>query len=154
MVGPDAERSATVRRFSDLFVVGAHLSVPLVAVIVRKGYGLGAMAMLGGDLKVPGATFAWPTGEVGPMGLEGSVRLGYRRELEAIEESTARKRAFDTLLADAYARGKATNAATTFELDDVIDPADTRRWVTAALPNTTVRAAGGAHQLSARSSER
>lgn len=147
MVGPEAERTATVRHFSRLFVVGAHLSVPLVAVVLRKGYGLGAMAMLGGSLKVPVATVAWPTGELGPMGLEGSVHLGFRRELEAIEDPVARQRAFDDHLAEAYARGKATNVAAFFELDDVIDPADTRRWVAATLPSAAERNPGATRRF-------
>ncbi|MFG2730533.1 carboxyl transferase domain-containing protein [Streptomyces canus] len=147
MVGPDAERTATVRHFSRLFVIGAHLSVPMVAVVLRKAYGLGAMGMLGGSLKVPVATVAWPTGELGPMGLEGSVRLGYRRELEAIEDPAAAQRAFDDLLAGAYARAKATSAAAVFELDDVIDPADTRRWVAATLPPVAQQAPGATRRF-------
>ena len=134
MVGPDAERTATVRHFSRMFVTGAKLSVPVVAVVLRKGYGLGAMAMVGGGFRVPAATVAWPTGEVGGMGLEGAVRLGYRRELEAIADPEERQRTFDELLAEEYRRGKAVNAAMVFELDDVIDPADTRRWIVEALP--------------------
>ncbi|NBE56162.1 acetyl-CoA carboxylase family protein, partial [Streptomyces boluensis] len=130
MVGPDAERTATVRHFSRLFVVGANLEVPMLAVVLRKAYGLGAMAMVGGGFRTPEATVAWPTGEVGPMGLEGAVRLGYRRELDAIEDPSARRRAFDELVAEHYDRGKAVNAATVFELDDVIDPAATRAWIT------------------------
>ncbi|MDI3409228.1 acetyl-CoA carboxylase family protein [Streptomyces cavernicola] len=134
MVGPDAEHTATVRHFSRLFVVGANLRVPVVAVVLRKAYGLGAMAMVGGGFRTPAATVAWPTGEVGPMGLEGAVRLGYRRELEAIDDPADRQRAFDELVAEHCDRGKAVNAATVFELDDVIDPADTRAWITGVLP--------------------
>jgi acetyl-CoA carboxylase carboxyltransferase component len=137
MVGPDAERTATVRHFSRLFVTGANLSVPLFAVVLRKGYGLGAMAMAGGSFRNPVATVAWPTGEIGGMGLEGAVRLGYRRELDAITDPQARQRAFDALLAEHYARGKAVNAAAVFELDDVIDPALTRRWITEAFVSHT-----------------
>lgn len=139
MVGPEAETAATVRHFGRVFVTGANLSVPVVAVLLRKAYGLGAMAMVGGGFRSPVATVAWPTGEIGAMGLEGSVRLGYRRELEAIEDPEARQRAFDELLAEAYDRGKAVNAAAVFELDDVIDPADTRHWISASLPTETVR---------------
>jgi acetyl/propionyl-CoA carboxylase alpha subunit len=142
MVGPDAERTATVRHFSRLFVAGAHLGVPLVAVVLRKAYGLGAMAMVGGGFRVPVATVAWPTGEAGPMGLEGAVRLGYRRELEAIEDPAARQRAFDELLDESYERGKAVNAAAVFELDDVIDPAQTRTWVVASLAGHEPRPSG------------
>ncbi|GAB2837065.1 hypothetical protein GCM10027176_46840 [Actinoallomurus bryophytorum] len=130
MVGPDAEETATVRHFSRMFVIGANLSVPLVMVILRKAYGLGAQAMGGGSLKVPVATVAWPTGELGGMGLEGAVRLGYRKELAAAEDPDA---LFDELVARSYERGKALSAATVYEIDDVIDPAATRHWITTAL---------------------
>jgi acetyl-CoA carboxylase carboxyltransferase component len=130
MVGPDAEATATVRHFARMFVTGANLSVPLVMVVLRKAYGLGAQAMGGGSLKAPVATVAWPTGELGGMGLEGAVRLGYRRELAAAEDPDA---LFEDLVARAYERGKALSAATVYELDDVIDPADTRRWIGQAL---------------------
>ncbi|MGH3375736.1 MAG: acyl-CoA carboxylase subunit beta, partial [Actinoallomurus sp.] len=130
MVGPEAERTATVRRFGRMFVTGANLSVPLVMVILRKAYGLGAQAMAGGSLKVPVATVAWPTGELGGMGLEGAVRLGYRRELAAAEDPDA---LFEELVARSYERGKALSAATVYEIDDVIDPAETRHWIRTAL---------------------
>ncbi|MCW2860856.1 MAG: carboxyl transferase, partial [Actinoallomurus sp.] len=130
MVGPDAEQTATVRHFSRMFVTGANLSVPIVTIILRKAYGLGAQAMAGGSLKVPVATVAWPTGELGGMGLEGAVRLGYRRELAEAEDPDA---LFDELVARSYERGKALSAATVYEIDDVIDPADTRHWIVTAL---------------------
>jgi acetyl-CoA carboxylase carboxyltransferase component len=133
MVGPAAEETATVRHFSRMFVAGANLRVPILMVITRKAYGLGAQAMGGGSLKVPLFTVAWPTGELGGMGLEGAVRLGFRRELEAIADPAERQAAFDELVAAAYERGRALNAATVFEIDDVIDPADTRRWIVTAL---------------------
>jgi len=133
MVGPEAERTATVRHFSRLFVTGANLSVPVCALILRKAYGLGAMAMLGGSTRVPVATGAWPSGEIGAMGLEGAVRLGHRRELAAIEDPVAREQAFQARVEELYAGGKALNAATVLEVDDVIDPADSRRWITAAF---------------------
>ncbi|MBW8487650.1 biotin carboxylase [Actinomadura sp. PM05-2] len=131
MVGPDAERTATVRHFSRLFVVGANLRVPLVTVVLRKGYGLGAQAMAGGGFKAPLATVAWPTGEIGGMGLEGAVRLGFRKELAEADDPEAM---FDGMVALAYEHGKALNAASAFELDDVIDPADTRRWISGVMP--------------------
>ncbi|GAA3763505.1 acetyl/propionyl-CoA carboxylase alpha subunit/acetyl-CoA carboxylase carboxyltransferase component [Spinactinospora alkalitolerans] len=130
MVGPEAERTATVRHFARLFVNGANLSVPICTVVLRKGYGLGAQAMAGGSFRAPMATVAWPTGEIGAMGLEGAVRLGARRELEAIADPEERRRRFEALVAAYYDSGKAHNAATVFELDDVIDPAETRRWIT------------------------
>jgi acetyl-CoA carboxylase carboxyltransferase component len=133
MVGPDAERTATVRHFSRMFVVGAHLRVPLCAIVLRKAYGLGAMAMAGGSLKVPLATVAWPTGEFGGMGLEGAVKLGFARELAAITDPVARQSTLDQMIAAAYEHGKALNAASMFEIDDVIDPVVTREWITAAL---------------------
>lgn len=133
MVGPDAERSATVRHFSRMFVTGANLSVPLCAVVLRKAYGLGVMAMAGGSLKVPLATVAWPTGEFGPMGLEGAVKLGFAKELAAIDDPARRQEWFDDMVRLAYEHGKALNVASVFEIDDVIDPASTRDWITATL---------------------
>jgi acetyl-CoA carboxylase carboxyltransferase component len=130
MVGVESEKTATVRHFSRLFVIGANLSVPIGTVVVRKAYGLGAQAMAGGSTKVPRFTVGWPSSEFGPMGLEGSVRLGMRRELEAIEDDAARAAAYEAAVAAAYERGKGLNVAAHWEIDDVIDPADTRRWIT------------------------
>ncbi|WP_394435853.1 carboxyl transferase domain-containing protein [Streptomyces sp. SGAir0957] len=133
MVGPDAERTATVRQFADLFVAGARLTVPLVCLVLRKAYGLGAMAMMGGSTRAPLATAAWPSGEFGGMGLEGAVRLGHRRELAAIDDPAERERAFAARVAELYERGKAVNAAAALEIDAVIDPAESRSWLLAAI---------------------
>jgi acetyl-CoA carboxylase carboxyltransferase component len=133
MVGPDAEATALVRHCSRLFVTGANVTVPTVAVVLRKAYGLGAQAMMGGSTKAPLACVAWPTAEFGGMGLEGAVRLGYRRELDAAAGDAERQRLFDELVARAYEVGKGLSVASYFEIDDVIDPADTRRWVTTIL---------------------
>jgi acetyl-CoA carboxylase carboxyltransferase component len=130
MVGPDAETQAAVRRFGRMFVLGARLTVPLGMIILRKGYGLGAMAMAGGSFRAPQFTVAWPTGEIGGMGLEGAVRLGYSKELAAVDNPAERQTLFDRLVAAAYEHGKALRAATTFELDDVIDPSTSRAWIT------------------------
>ncbi len=130
MVGPEAEQTALVRHVSRLFVTGANLTVPTGTIILRKGYGLGAQAMAGGTFKAPLFCVAWPTGEVGGMGLEGAVRLGYRKELEAIADPDERERTFQEMVARMYEHGKALNAASHFEIDDVIDPADSRRWIT------------------------
>jgi acetyl/propionyl-CoA carboxylase alpha subunit/acetyl-CoA carboxylase carboxyltransferase component len=130
MVGPDAEKQAAVRRFGRMFVLGARLTVPLGMIILRKGYGLGAMAMAGGSFHAPQFTVAWPTGEIGGMGLEGAVRLGFSKELAAAADPAEREQLFDRLVAAAYQHGKALRAATTFELDDVIDPSDSRAWIT------------------------
>ncbi len=129
MVGPDAETQAAVRRFGRMFVLGARLTVPVGMIILRKGYGLGAMAMAGGSFRAPQFTVAWPTGEIGGMGLEGAVRLGFSKELAAEADPVKRQQLFDKLVAAAYEHGKALRAATTFELDDVIDPADSRAWI-------------------------
>jgi acetyl-CoA carboxylase carboxyltransferase component len=129
MVGPAAERTATVRHFARLFLGGANLSVPTGTVVLRKGYGLGAQAMAGGGFKVPLFAVAWPTAEFGAMGLEGAVRLGMRRELEAIDDGQERERVFQATVAAAYERGRGVNMAAYGEIDDVIDPADTRRWI-------------------------
>ncbi len=130
MVGPDAEKEAAVRRFGRMFVLGARLTVPVGMIILRKGYGLGAMAMAGGSFRAPQFTVAWPTGEIGGMGLEGAVRLGFSKELAAVGDPVERQEVFDKLVAAAYQHGKALRAATTFELDDVIDPAASRAWIT------------------------
>jgi len=133
MVGPEAEKTALVRHVSRMFVTGASLTVPFFTIVLRKGYGLGAQAMAGGSFKAPIFTVAWPTGEFGGMGLEGAVKLGYRRELEAIEDEAEREKVFEEMVARMYEHGKALNAATYFEIDDVIDPADSRRLISAAL---------------------
>jgi acetyl-CoA carboxylase carboxyltransferase component len=133
MVGPEAEKTALVRHVSRMFVTGASLTVPFFTIVLRKGYGLGAQAMAGGSFKAPIFTVAWPTGEFGGMGLEGAVKLGFRRELDAIEDDDERERTFEEMVARMYEHGKALNTATYFEIDDVIDPADSRRWITAAL---------------------
>jgi len=133
MVGPGSEATAAVRHMSRLFVTGANLSVPCATVILRKAYGLGAQAMAAGSFKAPEFVVAWPTGELGGMGLEGAVRLGFRAELEAEPDPAARQRLLDEMVAAAYEHGKGLNVAAQFEIDDVIDPADTRRWITSAL---------------------
>jgi acetyl-CoA carboxylase carboxyltransferase component len=133
MVGPEVEKTALVRHCSRLFVTGANVSVPMVSVVLRKSYGLGAQAMMGGSTKAPLACVAWPTGEFGGMGLEGAVRLGYRKELAAIADADERERTFQQMVDRMYAVGKAVNVASHYEIDDVIDPADTRRWITAIL---------------------
>ncbi len=133
MVGPDAEAQALVRRASRLLVAGAALRVPLVAVILRRGYGLGAQAMTGGSLHEPLLTVAWPGAHLGPMGLEGAVRLGMRKELEAIADPDEREELVRRATAAAQDNAKALNAAQLFEIDDVIDPADTRAVITATL---------------------
>ena len=133
MVGPEIERTALVRHCSRLFVTGANLSVPLVTVILRKAYGLGAQAMAGGHTKRPMLTVAWPTAEHGGMGLEGQMKLGFRNELAAISDPEARTARYNELVAAAYERGKALNAGVAFAFDDVIDPADTRRCVIRTL---------------------
>jgi acetyl-CoA carboxylase carboxyltransferase component len=133
MVGPQVEETALVRHCSRLFVTGANLSVPMVAVVLRKAYGLGAQAMMGGSTKSPLACVAWPTGEFGGMGLEGAVRLGYRKELDAAADDEVRDALYRNLVDRLYEHGKALSVATHFEIDDVIDPADTRRWITSLL---------------------
>ncbi len=133
MVGPASEAHAAVRKTSRLFINGATLGTPMFAVVLRKAYGLGAQAMAGGSTQAPVFCAAWPTGEFGGMGLEGSVRLGYRRELEAETDPAARQALFEKLVGSLYARGKAINVAASLEIDAVIDPAETRRWILRGL---------------------
>ncbi len=139
MVGPAAERTATVRHFARMFVTGANLSVPTGTIVLRKGYGLGAQAMAAGGFKAPLFCVGWPTSEFGGMGLEGAVRLGMRRELEAIPDPAERERAFDAAVAAAYERGEGINMASYGEIDDVIDPADSRRWISMLFDESTGR---------------
>src|SRR5271154_2527775 len=140
MVGPEIEKTALVRHASRMFVVGANISVPFFTIILRKGYGLGAQAMAGGSFKAPIFTVAWPTGEFGGMGLEGAVKLGYRNELAAVEEPDKRKALFDEMVDRMYRHGKAVNTASHFEIDDVIDPLDSRKWIVAGLRSTPSKA--------------
>lgn len=139
MVGPDIEEKAHVRHVSRMFVQAAHLRVPLLAVVLRKGYGLGAMAMAGGGFHAPALTVAWPSGEFGGMGLEGAVRLGYRKELAAASEGPQRDALYEKLVAAQYERGKAINMAAMLEIDAVIDPAQTRHWLARGLASSRVR---------------
>jgi acetyl-CoA carboxylase carboxyltransferase component len=133
MVGPEVEETALVRHCSRLFVTGVNVEVPLVSVILRKAYGLGAQAMMGGSTKAPLACVAWPTGEFGGMGLEGAVRLGYRAELAGIADPADREKAFQSMVDRMYEHGKAVSVASHFEIDDVIDPAATRQWISAIV---------------------
>ncbi len=142
MVGPDIEETALVRHCSRLFVTGANLSVPTITVVTRKAYGLGAQAMMGGSTKAPLACLAWPTGEFGGMGLEGAVRLGYRKELEAVTDDAEREALFQQMVDRMYEHGKAVSVASYFEIDDAIDPADTRRWISTLLTAAPPTAAG------------
>ena len=137
MVGPAAEQTATVRHFARMFVTGANLTVPTGTIVLRKGYGLGAQAMAAGGFKAPLFTVGWPTSEFGGMGLEGAVRLGMKRELEAIEDPTERERVFEATVAAAYEQGQGVNMAAYGEIDDVIDPADSRRWIATLFDEST-----------------
>ena len=133
MVGPEAEKTAIVRHVARMFVTGASLTVPLFGVVLRKGYGLGAQAMIGGGFHASFFTVAWPTGEFGGMGLEGYVRLGFRKEMEAIADPTERENWYKAKVAEMYDRGKALSIASVLEIDEVIDPADTRHWIMSGL---------------------
>jgi acetyl-CoA carboxylase carboxyltransferase component len=142
MVGPEVESRGQVRHVSRMFVAAAHLRVPVVAVVLRKAYGLGAMAMAAGGLQAPLATAAWPSGEFGAMGLEGAVDLGYRKELQQAAVGADREALRTRLIAEQYEKGKAINMAATLEIDAVIDPADTRRWIASALASANTPARG------------
>ena len=140
MVGPAVERAAQVRHACRLFVTAAHLQVPCFTVVVRKGYGLGAQAMAVGGFDAPVFTVAWPSAEFGAMGLEGAVKPGFRKELEAAaagpDPDHTREALYQKLVAQQYANGSAINMATTLEIDAVIDPADTRAWLVRGLNST------------------
>lgn len=137
MVGPDAEQTAQVRHFGRMFVTAASITVPWITIVLRKGYGLGAQAMAGGSFHANTMTVSWPTGEFGGMGLEGAVRLGYRKELEAITDDAERAELEAKLIASAYERGNALNMASHVEIDDVIDPAETRARILSIIGRGT-----------------
>lgn len=136
MVGPEAEKNAQVRHFSRMFLAAANMTIPQFTIVLRKGYGLGAMAMAGGSFHAGVFTMSWPTGEFGAMGLEGAVRLGFKKELAAIENPDEQKALFDRLVGKAYELGKATSMASSLELDEVIDPADTRQSILRGLKSS------------------
>jgi acetyl/propionyl-CoA carboxylase alpha subunit len=133
MVGPEVEKAAVVRHSSRMFVIGANLQVPTFTVVLRKAYGLGAIAMSGGSFKRSISTVAWPTGEFGGMGLEGAVKLAYRNELAQIQDPQERRRRYEEMVAQLYERGKALSISTIFGVDDTIDPAETRKWLSNLL---------------------
>jgi acetyl-CoA carboxylase carboxyltransferase component len=133
MVGPEHEKLALVRHCCRMFVTAASVTVPMFTVVLRKSYGLGAQGMAAGSMKTPFWAVSWPTGEFGGMGLEGAVKLGFRKELEAIEDPEARVALYEKLVAKMYFNGKALNTAMTFEIDEVIDPAATRHWILTGL---------------------
>ena len=133
MVGPEAEKTGLVRHVSRMFVTARSVTSPTCTIVLRKAYGLGAQAMASGGFKFPLFTVAWPTGEFGGMGLEGAVKLGYRKELEAIEDPEERETAYQALVDRMYEVGKALSMADHFEIDDVIDPSDSRRWIVRGL---------------------
>ena len=133
MVGPEAEKAGLVKRAAKLFTTGASLEVPFCTIVLRKGYGLGAQSMAGGSFKAPAFTISWPTGEFGGMGLEGAVKLGFRKELESITDPKARDEMFEKMVEKLYERGKAVNMAAHFEIDAVIDPVESRRWILSTI---------------------
>ena len=129
----EVEKTALVRHAARMFVTGGSLTVPFFTIVLRKAYGLGAQAMAGGSFKAPFFTVTWPTGEFGGMGLEGAVKLGYRKELAALEDPEERRALYEQMVERMYQHGKAVNTASHFELDDVIDPMDSRDWIMGAL---------------------
>ena len=138
MVGPDGRADGHVRHFARMFVTGANLTVPTGTFVLRKGYGLGAQAMAGGGFKAPLFAVGWPTSEFGGMGLEGAVRLGMRRELEAIEDPRGARAGLRGHRGPAYEHGRGLNMAAYGEIDDVIDPADSRRWIATLFDESAV----------------
>ena len=143
MVGPEAEKTGLIRHCCRMFVTGPNLTVPLFSVVLRKGYGLGVMAMVGGHSQAPFFTLSWPTGEFGGMGLEGAVKLGYRKEMEAIADPDERQRWYEARVAESYANGKAISTAMGFDFDEVIDPAETRAHIVAGLESVRIPARTG-----------
>jgi len=148
MVGPEIEKRAQVRHVCRMFVVGSHLTVPYFTIVMRRAYGLGVMAMSRGSFHETVFTTSWPTGEFGAMGLEGAVKAGFRRELEAVEDPEEREKLFNKYVSMAYEMGKAVNMAAYLEIDSVIDPADTRRWISQGLTSVSAESVSrGSHSF-------
>jgi acetyl-CoA carboxylase carboxyltransferase component len=145
MVGPEIEKRAQVRHVCRMFVIGSHLTVPYFTIVLRRGYGLGAMAMAKGGFHESFFTASWPTGEFGGMGLEGAVKAGFKKELAAVEDPQKRQELYEFLVAQLYERGKAINMAAYLEIDAVIDPADTRKWLMQGLKSVPARKPGDAN---------
>ena len=139
MVGPDHEKTGLVRHTARMFLAGAALDVPIICVVLRKAYGLGAMAMAGGGFHDSLFTVSWPTGEFGPMGLEGAVKLGFSKELDAVKNIKDKQALYEKIVQKAYEKGKAIRAATFLEFDEVIDPIDTRKWIMKGVKIRTKR---------------
>jgi acetyl-CoA carboxylase carboxyltransferase component len=143
MVGPEIEKRAQVRHVCRMFVISSHLTVPYFTVVLRRGYGLGVMAMAKGGFHESFFTASWPTGEFGAMGIEGAIKAGFKKELTAIEDPNERKKLYEQLVDELYKRGKALNMASYLEIDSVIDPADTRKWVIQGIKSVPVQQSSG-----------
>jgi acetyl-CoA carboxylase carboxyltransferase component len=143
MVGPEIEKRAQVRHVCRMFVIGSHLTVPYFTVVLRRGYGLGAMAMTKGGFHESFFTAAWPAGEFGAMGIEGAIKAGFKKELAAIEDPAQREKLYEQLVGELYKRGKAINMASYLEIDSVIDPADTRKWIMQGIKSVPVQQSSG-----------
>ncbi|MDD5524165.1 MAG: carboxyl transferase domain-containing protein [Smithella sp.] len=143
MVGPEVEKRAQVRHVCRMFVIGSHLTVPYFTVVLRRGYGLGAMAMTKGGFHESFFTAAWPTGEFGAMGIEGAIKAGFKKELAAIEDPAQREKLYEQLVGELYKRGKAINMASYLEIDSVIDPADTRKWIMQGIKSVPIQQSSG-----------
>ena len=156
MVGPEVEKTAQVRHVSRMFINAAKATIPFFTVVLRKGYGLGALAMAAGSGQASFFIVAWPSAEFGAMGLEGAIKLAYRKELAAIADPVDRKAWFEMMVAKSYEENKALSSATFLEIDDVIDPRETRRWIVRglkSLPNPLPRRAGGFAMIPGRQAE-
>lgn len=129
MVGPQSERNATLRRGLRVAYVMAHMRVPTVSVIVRKAYGMGAVAMNG-----PGAgqsvTLCWPSAEFGALPVEGGLNAAFHNSIAAAEDPEEYRRELE----ERYRNfGNPFEAAKVFNFDDLIDPRDTRLRIAQAL---------------------
>ncbi|ESP62601.1 Biotin carboxylase [Smithella sp. ME-1] len=143
MVGPEVEKRAQVRHVCRMFVISSHLTVPYFTVVLRRGYGLGVMAMAKGGFHESFFTASWPTGEFGAMGIEGAIKAGFKKELSAVEDPNERKKLYEQLVDELYKRGKAINMASYLEIDSVIDPADTRKWIMQGIKSVPVQQSSG-----------
>jgi propionyl-CoA carboxylase beta chain len=130
LVGSQAEDQALARRSARLLFELGQATVPRVSVVLRKGYGLGYIAMCGGRSFDADLCVAWPTAEICAMSVEGAVDVAYQKQVRAAADPAARRAA---LVAGFKAQLGALHAAEHFGIDDVIDPLDTRAAIAATL---------------------
>ncbi len=130
MPGLQQEYGGIIRHGAKMLFAYSAATVPKLTVILRKAYGGAYLAMCGKDLGADRA-FAWPTAEVAVMGAEGAVEVVFRKEIKEAKDSAARRKELIQEYRDTFASPYV--AASRRLVDDIIEPAETRRVLIRAL---------------------